>query len=202
MVMIDRHRAASLDDTDSKDAELMGRLSCGDVGALESLHDRYGDLVYFAAWRMVRDSFLAEDISQEVFLRLWRAPEKYVPQNGRFISWLHSVTRNRAVDELRIRQRRSRREASSPEERQWDAPAGDVHDPALAVEQAELERDVRPALLRLPLEMRQAIEMAYFDGLTQREIAHRLGLPLGTVKSRIRRGVQKMQATSGATDAS
>ncbi len=191
---------ASLDDTGPNDEELMDRLSRGDAGALESLYERYGGMVYSAAQRMVRDPCLAEDISPEVFLSLWRAPEKYVPSTGRFITWLYSVTRNRAVDELRIRQRRSRHEASSPEERRREVPAGDAYDPALAAADAEQKRAVKPAILRLPSKIRQAIEMAYFDGLTQQEIAYRLGWPLGTVKSRVRRGVQKLQAMFRATD--
>jgi RNA polymerase sigma-70 factor (ECF subfamily) len=150
----------------------MKRLVNGDKLAFEAIYDRYGDLVYSTALRVLRDPHIAEDMSQEIFVRLWRKPASYVAERGRFLTWLISVTRNRAVDEIRSRGRRQRYETASPEE----------------------PRTVRAALAELPPEQRQAIELAYFGGHTQQEIAERLGQPLGTVKTRIRLGMQKMRA--------
>ena len=94
----------------------MRRLVYRDRRALEAIFDRHGDLVYSTALRVLRDPHLAEDISQEIFARLWRKPDSYVAERGRFLTWLISVTRNRAVDEVRSRGRRQRHETASPEE--------------------------------------------------------------------------------------
>jgi len=175
------------------DDELMRRLSSGDAAALAALYDRYGDLVYSTARRILTDAHLAEDVSQEVFLRLWRQPEKYAAEKGRFVTWLLSVTRNRAVDELRKRRRRFRHETASPDERRLEVPSSDGHDVALSVELADQRRAVRAAMTALSPQQRQVIKLAYFGGLTQREVAHRLGQPLGTVKTRIRLGMLKLR---------
>jgi RNA polymerase sigma-70 factor (ECF subfamily) len=172
----------------------MQQLSLRDRHAFEVIYDRYGDLVYSTALRVLRDPQLAEDISQEIFVRLWRKPERYVAERGRFLTWLISVTRNRAVDEVRARGRRQRYETASPEEQERELPASEAIDPALNAQLAEGRRIVRAALAELPPEQRQVIELAFFGGLTQREIADRLAQPLGTVKTRIRLGMQKLRA--------
>ena len=179
---------------DLSDEELMQRLSVRDRQAFEEIYDRYGDLVYSTALRVLRDTHLAEDISQETFVRLWRKPESYVAERGRFLTWLISVTRNRAVDEVRARGRRQRYETASPEEQERELPAGTANDPVLNADLAEQRRVVRAALAELPAEQRQVIELAFFGGLTQQEIADRLAQPLGTVKTRIRLGMQKLRA--------
>ena len=175
------------------DDELMRRLFYRDRRAFEAIFDRYGDLVYSMALRVLRDPHLAEDISQEIFVRLWRKPGSYVAERGRFLTWLISVTRNRAVDEVRSRGRRQRYETASPEEQERELPAGNANDPALNAQLAEEARAVRAALAGLPGEQRQVIELAYFGGLTQQEVSQRLGQPLGTVKTRIRLGMQKLR---------
>lgn len=172
----------------------MRRLFHRDKLAFEALYDRYGDLVYSTALRVLRDAHLAQDISQEIFVRIWRKPESYVAERGRFLTWLISVTRNRAVDEVRSRGRRQRYETASPEEQERELPAGEANDPALNAQLAEQAHVVRAALAELPPEQRQVIELAYFGGLTQQEIADRLSQPLGTVKTRIRLGMQKLRA--------
>ncbi len=182
------------DDQRLTDDELMKRLVDGDKHAFEAIYDRYGDLVYSTALRVLRDPHMAEDMSQEIFVRLWRKPASYVAERGRFLTWLISVTRNRAVDEIRSRGRRQRHETASPEEQERELPAGDAIDPARNAQLADEARTVRAALAEIPPEQRQAIELAYFSGLTQQEIAERLGQPLGTVKTRIRLGMQKMRA--------
>ncbi len=177
-----------------RDEELMQRLLHKDKRAFEAIFDRYGDLVYSTSLRVLRDAHLAQDVSQEIFVRLWRKPESYVAERGRFLTWLISVTRNRAVDEIRSRSRRLRHETASPEEQEREIPAGEANDPALNAQLAEQARTVRAALTELPPEQRQVIELAYFGGLTQQEISDRLDQPLGTVKTRIRLGMQKLRA--------
>ena len=100
------------------DEELMQRLVYSDLQAFRALYSRYGNLVYSASLRVVRDAQIAEDMVQEIFLRIWRKPDSYVSQRGRFSTWLTSVTRNRAVDEIRSRNRRFRHETASPEEQE------------------------------------------------------------------------------------
>lgn len=176
------------------DEELMQRLFYRDLKAFRTLFGRYGNLVYATSLRVVRDAQLAEDMVQEIFLRLWRKPENYVAGRGKFVSWLMSVTRNRAVDEIRSRSRRFRYETSSPEEQQREFPAPEGNGPALTAELADQRRLILAALARVPADQRLVIEMAYFGGLTQQEISERLGAPLGTVKTRIRLGMQKLRA--------
>jgi len=175
------------------DEELMQRLLYRDLRAFRALFDRYGNLVYSAALRVVRDAQIAEDMVQEIFLRIWRKPDSYVAQRGRFVTWLTSVTRNRAVDEIRSRGRRFRHETASPEEQERELPAPDTNDPALTAELADQRRLILVALAQIPQEQRQIIELAYFGGFTQQEIAQRLSQPLGTVKTRIRLGMQKLR---------
>ena len=184
------------------DEELTQRLNLGDALAFEEIFDRYGDLVYSTALRVLRDAHTAEDISQEVFVRLWRKPESYVAERGRFLTWLISVTRNRAVDEVRVRGRRYRHETASPEEQERELPTGEAHDPALSAHLGEQRRVIREALAEIPREQREVIELAYFGGLTQQEIADKLDQPLGTVKTRIRLGMQKMRTALGPETAS
>ena len=182
------------DHTQLGDEELMRRLFYRDGRAFEALFDRYGDLVYSTALRVLHDRQLAEDVTQEVFARVWRSPEAYVAERGRLLTWLVSVTRNRAVDELRSRGRRQRHETASPEEQQRELPAGQENDPLLTAELSEQAQAVRSALAEIPPEQREVIELAYFGGLTQQEIAVTLAQPLGTVKTRIRLGMQKLRA--------
>jgi RNA polymerase sigma-70 factor (ECF subfamily) len=172
----------------------MERLIYRDLAAFRALYGRYGNLVYSTVLRIVRDPQIAEDMVQEIFLRLWRRPESYVANRGRFATWLTSVSRNRAVDELRSRKRRFRYETASPEEQERELPAPGADDPALTAELSDQRRLILAALDGLPPEQRQIIELAYFGGLTQQEIAERLSQPLGTVKTRIRLGMQKLRA--------
>ncbi len=179
--------------TDLQDTELMAAIVRQDVQAFETLFDRYSHLVYATCVRVLQDQQAAEDIVQEVFLRLWRRPEHFDPQRGRFLSWLLSVSRNRAIDEVRSRGRRRTHESPSDIENDADEPAAS-DDPLLAAELADLRDTLREALAGLPDDQRQTIELAYFGGLTHLEISVLLRQPLGTVKTRIRLGMKKLRA--------
>jgi RNA polymerase sigma-70 factor (ECF subfamily) len=183
-----------VDYTDCPDEELVAQLSRQDMEAFEALYDRYGNLVYSVSLRILADVHAAEEEVQDVFLRVWRKPDHYDAARGRFLTWLLSVARNRAIDERRSRGRRQRFEVGSAP-LDGEGPQGDeADDPALAVLLADERSAVRRALVGLPPEQRSAIELAYYGGLTQQEIARALGEPLGTVKTRIRLGMQKMRA--------
>lgn len=184
-----------------QDDELMARLEGRDLAAFEELYDRYGDLVYSVSLRVVGDTFLAEDVTQDVFMRVWRRPEQFDLRRGRFVTWLLSVARNRSIDHRRSQSRRMRHEALPSAEDEEDVlPSEDSRDdPALATVLSSERAAVRKALEVLPQEQKLAITLAYFGGFTQQEIANKLGQPLGTVKTRIRLGMQKMRgALEGA----
>jgi RNA polymerase sigma-70 factor (ECF subfamily) len=191
-------RGASQDDriVDYKataDERLVEALEIRDERALETLYDRHGDYVYSVCLRMVGDVQLAEDLSQEVFLRLWRRPDLYDVSRGRFLTWLLSVARNRANDERRSRGRRFRFETPpsiNTEEVLEGAPTDEVRDVAVVSEERVV---VQKALATLPPEQRLVLQLAYFGGYTQQEIASGLHQPLGTVKTRIRLGLQKLR---------
>ena len=176
-----------------EDAALVALLATDEVTALEQLYDRYSALVFSIALRVLHDHTLAEDVTQEVFLRLWRQPASFDPERGRFISWLSSVARNRSLDELRKLTRRRGAEDQT-EEAVLDLPdesrGEDPQDEAIL---AEERVRVRAALAELPPAQREVIELAYFSGLTQVEIAERTGDPLGTIKTRVRLGMRKLR---------
>jgi len=187
-----------VDYAESPDEELVAQLSRQDVKAFEALYDRYGNIVYSVSLRILGDVQAAEDVVQEVFLRVWRKPDHYDTARGRFLTWLLSVARNRAIDEHRSRGRRLRYEVGSAPLDGEGPPSGDADDPALAALLSDEGAAVREALNGLPLEQRRAIGLAYYGGLTQQEIARALGEPLGTVKTRIRLGMQKMRVALAA----
>ncbi|MCS7050640.1 MAG: sigma-70 family RNA polymerase sigma factor [Thermomicrobium sp.] len=176
------------------DALLAQRVADGDTRALERLYDRYARPVFSLALRMLGDPAEAEEILQETFVRLWQQAARYDANRGSFGSWLMSIAHNLAVDALRTRSRRPQRAdfvelAALPPHHLDEAVV--VHE---AAEVSELRDRVRQALARLPEPQRQAIELAYFAGLTHSEIAAVLGEPIGTVKTRLRLGMQKLQA--------
>jgi len=186
-----------VDYTTLRDDELMDRLGSRDLAAFEALYDRYGDLVYSVCLRVVGDTYIAEDVAQDVFVRVWRRPEQFDVRRGKFVTWLLSVARNRSIDHRRSQSRRMRHEALPSIEEEDDVlPSEDARDdPALQTVLADECAAVRRALEVLPPEQKLAIQLAYFGGLTQQEIANKLGQPLGTVKTRIRLGMQKMRGS-------
>lgn len=161
---------------------IVSRLAAGDMDAAEELYDLYAGQVLALARRILRDDGDAEDVVQEVFSQAWRTARKFETARGTVAGWLLVMTRSRAIDRLRAKQARpDTRSAVMPD----SMPAGDIpiSDRLLTDEEAV---HVREALQRLPDVQRDALELAYYEGLTQAEIATRLSEPLGTIKTRMR----------------
>ena len=175
------------------DADLIGRAAEGDARALEVLYDRYASVVYSFAARIVNDRQLAEEVLQEAFFRAWQQGGAFSASRGTFVTWLLSITHNLAIDEVRKRRRRPQKADSEEPETILAAMA----DTGAGVEDevwlGALRETITEALDRLPAPQREALELAYYQGLTQREIAEHLGEPLGTIKTRMRLGLQKLR---------
>ncbi len=170
----------------------------GNGAALAALYDRHARAVYSLALRVVADEADAEEVVQEVFDQAWRQASRYDPARGTVVAWLLNMARTRAIDRLRARRARPDR-AGLESEHAWSALPATSADPLEALDTARDAARVRQALQRLPLIQRVAIELAYFEGLTQTEIAARLEEPLGTVKTRIRVALLKLRdALSGS----
>ncbi len=171
------------------DEELLRRIADGDQDALLTLYDRYGRLVYSLAYKVLQDHQLAEEVTQDVFTRVWKAAATFDPKKSRFTTWLTSITRNRAIDILRRRRARGLTGAGEAELNTAITRADERFSP----EHHLRSLAVREALEQLPPAQREVLELAYFGGLTQREIAERLHIPLGTVKTRMRLGMMKLR---------
>ena len=164
-------------------SRLMEGVRARDAAAFEALYDEYHRLVYGLALRMLSDPSAAEDVTQAVFLKIWDSPALF--RGGNFGAWLARVTRNRALDVVRARRVRGEGEFSD------SVPVDDTLEEA-AIAHLDGAR-VREALAQLPLEQREPIELGFFGGITHQEIARRIGLPLGTVKTRIRTGLRRLR---------
>jgi len=189
--------APALPAAETSDEDLVRLIAGRDEAALATFYARYRQLAFAVAMRVVGDAGRAEDVLQDAFLAVWRKAATYQPGRGSARTWLSSIVRNRAIDIVRARRER-------PVLAQEELLLG-LHDPAPAVFDqvaASLDGEVtRNALRELPDEQRQAIALAYFGGLSHSEIASHTGLPLGTVKSRVRLGIQRMRSTMTAVAA-
>jgi RNA polymerase sigma-70 factor, ECF subfamily len=175
------------------DVELVERLQRRDPQALAELYDRYGRLAYSLIVRVVRDGALAEDLVQETFLRVWNRAQGFDAQRGALGPWLLAVARNRAIDYLRSA---SGRERNALELEEVDHPSlyTDMERDILASDKARM---IRAALEKLAPNQREVIELAYFEGLTQTEMAERMGQPLGTVKTWVRTALKNLREEFG-----
>ena len=180
------------DERASADADLLRRMAGGDRDALAELYDRFSRPLYSTALHILNDGAEAQDIVHDTFLALWEKASLFESGRGTAFSWAVTLTRNRAIDRLRTRRRRSDLlEKSAPIDLGYDENGdGGADDRALRGDQA---RAVRSAVATLPADQQRALELAFFSGLTQQEIAERLSEPLGTVKARIRRGLLKLR---------
>ena len=162
--------------------------------ALSELYDRYGRLVFSLAVNSVGDSATAEEITQDVFLRVWQRARQYRADRSKVSTWLTSITRHRAIDQLR--RRHSRTKQHNVAWSQIPAMAEPAVDGPESATHLTIERErVRTAISHLPKEQKQVLALAYFKGMTQSQIAEALDLPLGTVKTRTRLGMQKLRET-------
>ena len=172
------------------EAELMRQVAAGEIGGLETLYDRYHAAAYALALRITTETGLAEDVVQDSFLGLWRNAGRYAEDKGSVKGWLLAIVRHRAIDSMR----RRRNGVTIGDETEEPLPASLTLPDIWPEVAGRLDAEkVRLALGKLPEQQRDAIELAYFDGLTQREIATRTGAPLGTVKSRMRLGLVSLR---------
>ena len=173
-----------------RDGQLVELVAQKDAGALEALYDRYGRAAYSLARRILTEETLAQDVVQEVFLSLWRDARRFDAGRGTVATYLLSMTHHRAVDVVR-REENLRRWRTSDEGLELEPdPKARVED---EVEASERRAEVRAALAELPATQREALLLAYFGGYTQREVAALVGVPLGTVKTRMAAGMRKMK---------
>lgn len=181
---------------DPADEALVQRIVGGDQRALGELYDRYGRPAYSLARRICADDGIAEDVVQEVFLAFWRDPQRFDATRGSFGTWLLTLVHHKSVDAVRRESAIRRRTVPAAEDGdEWSAPPGPGADQAALG--AVVAGQVRDALGRLPAEQRQALALAYYGGYTQREVAALTGVPLGTVKSRMFTGVQRLRGVLG-----
>ncbi len=195
------------------DAALVAEVVAGSHDALAALYDRHADGVYAAAARLSDDRQVIEEVVQETFLALWNRAELFDPASGSLAAWLHAIARNRAIDRLRAAGRRPRLVSLGAAGR-TDEPDGAVLErlavageviggaeigagPEAALDAVELRAAIRTAVSGMPDDERAVILLAYRDGLSQSEIADRLGWPLGTVKTRTRRGLFRLRELLG-----
>jgi len=183
------NRGTAGSDADRTDRAWMDRLAGGDLGALDLLYGQYGAMAFSIAYRITGDRSAAEDVVQDAFLGAWRNAGRYADARGSVRTWLLSIVHHRAIDAIRRRRPTVElpdAEAVLPDALTLPDTWGDV--------ELRLDREaVQVALTRISEVQREAIELAYFGGLTQTEIAERTGVPLGTVKGRLRLGLQGLR---------
>jgi RNA polymerase sigma-70 factor, ECF subfamily len=180
-------------------AELIRCMAGGDRNAFAAFYDGFASLAHGIIRRVLHDAPEADEVLQEVFLELWRAAGQYDPARGTPAAWVVTRARSRAIDKLRSLRKRDEVAVGELDGIAAETPGGRTGDPGDEVPDREL---VRGALARLVPAQRQVIELAYFGGMTQTEIATRLRQPLGTVKTRMRTGLQHLRELLGAPEGS
>jgi len=172
------------------DRRTVRRMASGDDGALADLYDRHARMLFSLALRIVREPSEAEDVLQEVFSQAWRQADRFDNARGTVVGWLVTVTRSRALDRLR-------RKRSRPEAPHGDQVATEMVDPSASIDlqlvTTEQAERVRVALAALPDDQRVPLELAYYEGLSQSEIAATLTVPLGTIKTRMRQALRRLR---------
>ena len=180
----------------SPDAALVRRLLQRDVSAFEELYDRHSRSVFSLVLRILQHASTSEEVTQDVFLQLWRNATQYDQSRGPFVPWLLTLARNRALDQLRLKSERQRRREEQTEEL---PPVMTVPDFEGSLDEQRRAKRVREVMASLNPQQKRAIELAYFEGLSHSEIANRLKEPLGTVKSWIRNGLLRLKEGLQAT---
>lgn len=176
-----------------EDSELATMVAEGSTEALEALYQRYSRVVMSFSTRMMGDRLSGEELVQEVFLKAWRQSHGYTAGRGSYITWLLSITHNLAIDEIRKRNRRPKRADSADPVLMLNNVTDESMNTAASAELSDLRSIMTEAISTLPAVQKQAIELAFYRGLTQREIAETLHEPLGTIKTRIRLGMKKLR---------
>ena len=182
-----------VDDKAALDAAAVARVAEGDAVALRDLYDRYGRVVYSFAYRLTHDATLSEECVQDVFVALWRRAGDFDPTRAKLTTWLFVVARNRAIE-------LGRQKARRPELRDDLEPAGSSPDPADLIADADESQRVAEAMAELPEEQLAVLRLSYFDGLSHSEIAEVIGIPLGTVKGRMRLALERLRSLSDTYD--
>lgn len=179
-------------DSRQDEAELLRKIACGDETAFGAFCDRYSHLIYSTAFKVLNHSQDAEDVAHDVLLSVWQKAGAFDAAKGSLVTWICSTTRNRSIDRVRSFQRRAAMHDRFEVRLETDVPeaAASGRDEVYLSEAREL---LQNAVVELSPEQREVIELAYFEGLTQMQIADRLKSPLGTVKARIRRGLQRLK---------
>ena len=173
--------------------DLWYRIKDGDSSAFGELYDGFAGAMFSLSLEILGDRWEAEEVIQDIFAFLWRKPESYAPEKGKFSSWLLVLTRNRSIDRVRSRKRRvDRGESDDILSAREDQNASDGAEQATASDE---HSHLRRAFKKLPPEQVKVLELSYFKGLNHEEISERLELSLGTVKSRIRLGIEKLRHT-------
>jgi RNA polymerase sigma-70 factor (ECF subfamily) len=180
------------------DIALLDRIARRDQAALAELYDRHCRLLFSLILRILRDRGEAEDVLQEVLVRVWDRADSYNPSLGTPAAWLVRISRNRAIDRLRSRTVRAGIHASELQRPEQTADPAPDADPERYAASSEERRVIADALAALPPEQRLLIESAFYEGYTQSELAERFDLPLGTVKTRIRAGMQSLRRALAA----
>ncbi len=190
----------SISATDADDQSLIHRVGAGDAQALEVLYDRYAGVVYRMAFRVLKQREQSEEVVQEVFWRVWRRSSSFERERGRVAQWIFGIAHNLCIDEMRrmrVRPNPVYDDETHPVIQQLVDEHVDVPATALANEQ---RRVIKDAIAVLPEAQRECIELAYFGGLSHQEIANQLSRPLGTIKTRVRLGLQKLGTILNASE--
>lgn len=192
------HGSDERDEAQQSDAAILRQIVARDPRSMELLYDRYGGIAYALAVRVLGDAGAAEDVVQEAFFNIWRQGTSYDTTRGSVRTWLLTVVHHRAIDRIRSMRAKTRGDVAIDSMLSLQAK-----EDTWTTVSAGLERErVRAAVATLPPEQQQVVEMAYFAGLTQAEIAERVGIPLGTVKGRMRLAVAKLRDALQVPDSS
>lgn len=186
--------------TGSSDLEVVARLIAGDERALGALYDRYGALAFSLASAIVHDSADAEEVVAETFSQIWRTAASFDATRGSVVAWVSTIARTRSLDLIRSQKRRAKildEAAAMSDDTTSPGLSSGAPSPDRGVEVSEAQQLVRRSLADLPAPQRLVLELAYFGGLSQSEIADRLSEPLGTVKTRMRSGMEKLRQALG-----
>jgi RNA polymerase sigma-70 factor (ECF subfamily) len=191
------------------DEELIDLIAHRDPDAVRVLYGRYGRMVYGLSMQVIGDAATAEEVCQDVFMRVWEKSGTYRPDRGKVVTWIARIARNRAIDVLRSQRSRGLdlprpgtepHEAANQESADASLKSAYGEDPGDRLWQSFREQEVREAVAALPRDQRHALSLAFFQGLTHREIAEMLGEPLGTVKTRIRDAMAKLRSSLGTRE--